>query len=370
MASYQYDVFLSYAIEDKIELASELCPKLEQLGLKVWYAGNELIVGESIHDIIMEGLSKSRFGVVLVTKTYFEKQWTLQELYTLMAREQDGQRVVIPVFHKITPEEVALYNKLLAEKWALTTSLGLDHVVDKIVERVKTKEKPNRKPTIKSRVGFIAGIFLLLSVSVGVYWENQKSSPYDAAFQTTIETRIKELKGDVEEELERLTDLENAQVIDKETAIQTGEYFNSLEVQYRNYYDFTTGFKNYQFQKNVQPAAGFDFDNSSPINNYGFEYPNIYLIERKLSNSFLSKKIIYFNTQPVSFEIEEIENQDSLVLVTVNYEQPLRLLTVHYEYSKNTSERKHTSFSLIGLQPTEVYIFQQSPKGWAFSTIK
>jgi len=370
VATYSYDVFLSYAVEDKIALASELCLKLEQRGLTVWYAGNELIVGESIHDVIMDGLEKSRFGIVLVTTTYFEKHWTLKELYTLMAREQGGQRVVIPVFHKISPEEVAIYDKLLAEKWALPTTMGLDQVADKIVERVKAKEKPKSKVRAKSRIGFVAGILLLLSISVGLYWGNQKGSTYDTVFQTTIENRITELNGDVAEELERLIDIESAQVTDKETAIQTVEYFNSLEVQYRNYYDFSNGYTSYEFQKNVQPASGFDFENSSPINNYGFNYPNIYLIDQKLQKPFLNKSFIYFNTQPVSFKIGAIEDQGSLIRVSVTYQQPLRLLQIHFEYASNTSERKHTSYSLLGLKPTEIYTFKKERENWSLFTIQ
>ena len=370
MASYEYDVFLSYAIEDKIELASELCLKLEQSGLKVWYAGNELIVGESIHDIIMEGLTKSQFGVILVTNTYFEKHWTLKELYTLMAREQDGPRVVIPVFHKITPKEVAIHDTLLAEKWALPTTMGLDLVADKIVERVRAKDKTKEGESTKNKLGFIIGFFLLMLVSFWLYWANQNGSINDSVFQTTIENRISELNSKVEEKLESLLDQKNAQVTDKESTIETSAYFNSLEVQYRNYYDFSNGYTSYQFQKNVQPASGFDFDNSSPINDYGFSYPNIYLIDEKLQKPHLSEEFIYFNTQPVAFEIIEIEDQDSLAFVTVNYLQHLRLLSVHFEYSTNTSERKHTAFSLMGLHPTEVYIFEKSPQGWIFSTIQ
>ena len=108
--TFKYDVFLSYAIEDKIELATELYQMLKHRGLYVWYAGKELIAGESIEKTIREGLDQSRFGIALITTTYFDKIWTLKELHTLMSMETDGRKVIIPVFHKITPEKVAEYD--------------------------------------------------------------------------------------------------------------------------------------------------------------------------------------------------------------------------------------------------------------------
>ena len=55
---YDYDAFISHAVEDKIPIANELCAKLEAAGLKIWYSGKELGVGDSIEKTIQNGLNR------------------------------------------------------------------------------------------------------------------------------------------------------------------------------------------------------------------------------------------------------------------------------------------------------------------------
>ena len=70
---YEYDAFISHAVEDKIPIANELCAKLEQAGLKIWYSGKELGVGDSIEKTIEKGLNRSRYGIVIFSPTYLAK---------------------------------------------------------------------------------------------------------------------------------------------------------------------------------------------------------------------------------------------------------------------------------------------------------
>ncbi|NBW34663.1 MAG: TIR domain-containing protein [Cytophagia bacterium] len=64
--AYEYDAFISHAVEDKIPIANELCDRLEKAGLKIWYSGRELNAGDSISTTIGDGLNQSRFGIVHV----------------------------------------------------------------------------------------------------------------------------------------------------------------------------------------------------------------------------------------------------------------------------------------------------------------
>ena len=50
------------------------------------------------------------------------------------AREMKGHKVILPIWHKITKDEVLRFSPSLADKLALNTSI---HTIDDIVENLK-----------------------------------------------------------------------------------------------------------------------------------------------------------------------------------------------------------------------------------------
>ena len=62
-----WDVFLSYASEDRDSVARPLANYLIKQGLVVWFDELELQVGDSLRERIDHGLSQSRFAVVVLS---------------------------------------------------------------------------------------------------------------------------------------------------------------------------------------------------------------------------------------------------------------------------------------------------------------
>jgi TIR domain len=122
------DVFISHASEDKGEVAGPLAEKLTARGLRVWYDGTDIKIGDSIRKKVDEGLSRSRFGVVILSRHFFEKEWTRNEFDALWNREDGERKVLIPVWHHVTRAEVAVFSALLAARLAVSTDAGLDQV--------------------------------------------------------------------------------------------------------------------------------------------------------------------------------------------------------------------------------------------------
>jgi len=54
----------------------------------------------------------------------------------LTAREVDGKKVILPIWHRISREEVLGYSPTLADKKAVSTSSGLHAVVREILDVV------------------------------------------------------------------------------------------------------------------------------------------------------------------------------------------------------------------------------------------
>lgn len=119
----EYDVFISHATEDKEEFVRPLADELKSLGLEVWYDDFVLKVGDSLRRSIDMGLARSRFGVVVLSSSFFAKNWPQYELDGLVAREMEGRKVILPIWHKVTKDEVLAHSPTLADKVALNSSL-------------------------------------------------------------------------------------------------------------------------------------------------------------------------------------------------------------------------------------------------------
>jgi TIR domain len=139
----KWDVFISHASEDKEEIAHSLAVALRDRGLAVWYDAFTLKLGDSLRESIDRGLAESRFGVVILSKHFFAKHWTKQELNGLTAIEVRGTKVILPIWHGVTYEDVVNHSPMLADKKAIRTDEGLDRVVAAILEVVNPDSANN-----------------------------------------------------------------------------------------------------------------------------------------------------------------------------------------------------------------------------------
>ena len=88
-----WDVFISHATEDKDAVAEPLAQGLSRAGLSVWYDRFSLKIGDSLRESIDRGLAESRFGIVILSSSFFAKHWPSQELNGLAQREVNGQAI-------------------------------------------------------------------------------------------------------------------------------------------------------------------------------------------------------------------------------------------------------------------------------------
>lgn len=120
----RFDLFISHASEDKEEFVRPLAEALQALGVEVWYDEFQLQVGDSLRRSIDKGLSNSRFGVVVLSSNFFAKNWPQYELDGLVARETSGAKVILPIWHRVTKDEVMKYSPTLADRVALNSSMN------------------------------------------------------------------------------------------------------------------------------------------------------------------------------------------------------------------------------------------------------
>lgn len=145
-AAREYDVFISHASEDKDGVVRPLAYALRDGGLSVWYDEFELRLGDSLRRKIDAGLAKSRFGVVVLSRSFFGKGWTNYELDGLVTRSVSGEQVILPIWHEITKKEVVEYSPSLADKVARSTGVHtVEEIADEIIDVIR-----NSTGTIKN----------------------------------------------------------------------------------------------------------------------------------------------------------------------------------------------------------------------------
>ncbi len=132
-------VFICYAAENKDEIARPLANALSEHGVSVLYDEFSLKLGDSLRDSINRGLSRSKFGVVIISPQFFEKHWPRQELDDLATGEVGGKKVILPVWHKVAFNDVRDFSPTLADRIAVSTGKGMKQVVESILAAMKQR---------------------------------------------------------------------------------------------------------------------------------------------------------------------------------------------------------------------------------------
>ncbi len=118
-----YDVFISHAHEDKEGFATPFVDELKKRGVKVWYDNDEIKWGDSLRAKIDSGLNHSRFGIVVISRSFISKGWTNHELDGLFNLEMTHGKTILPIWHDITKTEVQNFSPSLAGKKAMSTAV-------------------------------------------------------------------------------------------------------------------------------------------------------------------------------------------------------------------------------------------------------
>jgi hypothetical protein len=135
---FRWDLFISHAYEDKAEVVQPLATLLRELGVRVWYDEFTLRIGDSLSRSIDEGLRESRFGLVVLSPSFFAKGWPQHELSGLWSREIGQEKVILPLWHRITKEEVLAQSPTLVDKLVLNTAdKTTDHIAIELLAVIR-----------------------------------------------------------------------------------------------------------------------------------------------------------------------------------------------------------------------------------------
>lgn len=126
---YQFDVFLSHASEDKEDVARPLAMLRQERGMRVWFDEFELRIADNLVAKLNAGISESRFGILVLSQEFFGKDWTNYELDALENLAVTEDRILFPIWHNVSLEELRAYRASIANIFARSTAT---HTIEEI----------------------------------------------------------------------------------------------------------------------------------------------------------------------------------------------------------------------------------------------
>lgn len=371
MRRYPYDAFVSYAVEDKIPFVNELVDRLTKANVTVWYAGRELRYGGSISDTIHEGLRKSRFGIVVLSRNYISKTWTLREFYSLYERHLGEYPVLIPILWDVTPRELAEKDLDMANIFSIDAGRGMDHVIHCICTEIDKRKRERRySPRIRS-VSLI--ILVLAALMSGVFWLythwNLQSQPNTELTHdilgSIIEHRIHAWQKEINETL--LTDNRGRAIsIDSVNSIYTT--FWDTRSRYRNVYTFSNGNLNMQGRRAISDALLMPVENLTPASSYTMEKPNIRLVSDEQVDKKRAVRFQITNSQPLTYTIiRQTSLSPDEYRVEVTYTNYVRALLIMLEFPASGQDIKRHTVSIQGFMPTEYFNVRLQGSQWTYT---
>jgi hypothetical protein len=135
----QYDCFVSYAGEDR-DLVVALVDALQRMKIKIWWDKGQIRLGDRLSQKIDEGLSLSRYGLVIVSDFFVAKRWTEAELRALAYRAvNSGHKVILPVLVDRDHERFASTYPLLADIVSTTYRGDPEVLAAEVAQAIKLK---------------------------------------------------------------------------------------------------------------------------------------------------------------------------------------------------------------------------------------
>lgn len=102
-----YDVFISHASSDKLAAVNDLRNALRAQGFEVWYDSDKILWGDKLTKVIDNGLKKCEFGIIVISRRYYNRKWCEKELRALSERDlNEGRKIILPLLLNVTLEEV------------------------------------------------------------------------------------------------------------------------------------------------------------------------------------------------------------------------------------------------------------------------
>jgi hypothetical protein len=364
-----YDIFISYVAEDR-EVVEELYEKLTNNGLRVWYAKNELQVGQRIRPLIDRGLESSRYGIALISPRY-NSHWTLGELFVL---SKDKYRL-LPVLYEISIEEVSLVNPELVTVYCLTLESGVEVVVKKVLEKVKPKPfvyYVMAKMTERIKKKWFLLVFGAISIALFLiaFFTYLSIKPSDKAIETSIKLRANALQRYVQNRQSQNIIQFNGEVatLNHINQLLRNQFTNKKIIHHNNKVQYYNGNETLTSLNALVKARLFDAGSKMEAPFGLLDYQAlIYASKENVDWDVLSYS--FYNLSPVHFKVVNTRlSFEGKYEIEVEYSNPIRYVEVNVNIDADIQSRQK-NIQFFGFKKHEKMVFEKRGKQWHLSSI-
>jgi hypothetical protein len=152
------DIFMCHASEDKAEIVGPIIEAFGQAGITHWYDEAEIKWGDSITQKVNEGLTVSRYVIVVFSPAFIGKNWPERELNAVLNIEASiGKVKVLPLLvgSKRDKDNIISRYPLINDKRYLPWDGDIRNIVDAMLVRLgrKTEYDESGRDRINPPVG-------------------------------------------------------------------------------------------------------------------------------------------------------------------------------------------------------------------------
>ena len=80
-------------------------------------------IGDNWKDRILNGTKKAEFAIIVISENFFDREWTERELAGFLNRQnRNGQKLILPILHNITTEQLKAKYPLVADIQAIDSA--------------------------------------------------------------------------------------------------------------------------------------------------------------------------------------------------------------------------------------------------------
>jgi TIR domain len=186
--------FIAHDFRDQTEIAQPLAVQLQKLMCPVWFSEFSLKVGDSLRESIENGLRQCPKCVLIITPRFLSNEgWSRREYDAIFTRELvERQKVILPVWHEVIAEDVYKYSPILADRFAVQWSRGLEDVARKLLNAIESSPPTAVVPTQAGSIGENSSELSPLGINIGEdgpFYDVPKSDLYSFTKRIKIELR-------------------------------------------------------------------------------------------------------------------------------------------------------------------------------------
>ncbi|XP_059644291.1 disease resistance protein L6-like [Cornus florida] len=103
----EYEVFLSFRGPDTRYIFTDyLYTNLDSVGVRTFRDDTEIRKGEKFGPALLTAITESRISIPIFSQEYASSKWCLMELAKMVECNRDTGQLILPIFYKVTPDEV------------------------------------------------------------------------------------------------------------------------------------------------------------------------------------------------------------------------------------------------------------------------